>query len=238
MTPPSTKPFRFLDLPAEVRKLIYEELFASSVIAIIDGPFHIRISDSHGRRYLKEVDVTNYHCAIPMTSRIVRDESLALLDRATTLELDGDVADGLVRYLDVCSEIVLSRIHRLRFTQRYYIYGSEIREMKEYLSSLKTVEIYANLVTEGWSISETFRILGGYEDQPDQMIYKDELGGITSIDAFRDFAKNWIKEAYQVVPISQVKMAVIGSYPAKSAEWWNAEPQVCSPRLTSVDIVC
>lgn len=71
-------PFRFLNLPLEIRTLIYQALFHNSSVVIVE------ISGARLNEFVDEfvqkADLTNYQPTITYTSRTIRHESVKLLE--------------------------------------------------------------------------------------------------------------------------------------------------------------
>jgi len=76
MAGPTVEGIRFLDLPKELRMMIYPYIFSRSTINA-DVSF-LSLSP------IKFMDLDDYHWAITATSKFVREESQPCLFRATT----------------------------------------------------------------------------------------------------------------------------------------------------------
>ena len=86
-----------LTIPIEIRKMIFESLFADSYIAIraVHDPAPIYGYD--GDHFMRKLDLTNFPYAITMTSHQIRSETIVIMDRPTELRIIGGRA---VRNLD------------------------------------------------------------------------------------------------------------------------------------------
>ena len=85
MAGPTVEGIRFLDLPKELRMMIYPYIFSRSTINA-DVSF-LSLSP------IKFMDLDDYHWAITATSKFVREESQPCLFRATTFVIQSDAID-------------------------------------------------------------------------------------------------------------------------------------------------
>jgi hypothetical protein len=119
--------FRFLDLPVEIRKLIYREVFKGSYIEIkfthiekyeteFQTDENLEVNLEEYWRRLCKVDVDNVGSALTATSHHVRSEALPILERSTVLVMRASVLDNYGhQYLETIDSQLLDRLHVRRF---------------------------------------------------------------------------------------------------------------------------
>ena len=135
-----------LTIPAEIRKMIFEFLFADSYLAIRAD--HSRpIWEDDGERFMR-LDLTNFPYAITMTSHQIRSETIDIMDRPTELRvIGGRAARNLNKFLIKFSFPIFGRpIHSLLILYNDYDITAAYDNALTLLPDLTAINVCADLL--------------------------------------------------------------------------------------------
>ena len=228
--------FRLLDLPPELRMLVYDHIFSGSTIKAVwnylrwpPKPF---------------INLKNYHWATTLTSKFVQQESRPSLFAATTFVISTDAVENPF-YLPPNRFKFLEPIERIRFlTSDHRNYWREpLEEVIALFPNLRTLECCINynssrVILGKFQVDKTLSMFSTWQSRVLSTTEDDALKKALKVRgspvAFEAATKEWMEGRYRHAAALllrrssfKMKMVVVAQYPAnESAPPWGFDDDV------------